>query len=831
MRRWWDLPEGWLSLFLLLLILLTVAGCMQNARWAPSLQEAMGILTWAAVVGLAAGFLLARVLRPPRFVAHLLGQLAGIAWIVHLSGSLRSVRVPGMAQPVSYLSPLLQGWKDLAAELLIRTIWLARTFIRGSTGEDAVLFVVVLAWAFWQLGFLGAWFTFRSHLPWLAVGLPGLVLVLNLIYGPGVAARFFDYYAFLALLFLFHSLWKQHEWRWAQADVRYPAELSRAVFWAGLLFSALLVLGTALLPAGAASQESASFWDRIIQPWKETREAWERLFSDVEGTGRGRYREFAPTFELGGAREEPDGTAFEVYAQSAEYLRAIAFDQYDGRGWTDTAENGPVWHLPAHQALPITALKRDPVAQRIVPRLQGGNMVFAYAEPVSLTLPTVVELGTTVERAGFWDIVSLRSRSSLNEGQPYEVVSLVATVDKESLRRAGQDYPAWVRERYLQLPDTLPERVRTLADAIVAETVVLSGRLPQGVQVTEVFRGMSDARELHFRLAGGEEIVLRLQGKQVSELVPPGSLVRSGLINPYDAAEAIQDYLRTQYVYRTDIAPPPAGADAVDHFLFESRTGYCDYFASAMVVLLRAEGIPARLVRGYAAGKYDAQKHAYVVPLATAHSWVEAYFPGYGWQRFEPTPAGYTSLPYRPERALSASPPTRRTPGPEVGREERDPLAALEEVEVPEGGAYQPATGILRSRAAVLVPAGIVTLLLCGLVALSVWSNRGLRGLSPVAAVYERMCRWAQLARLYPDGHPTPYEAAWKIAEALPEERPAVAQIVTTYVRERFGRHRPHEEEVLEVRRAWSRLRWGLWGHLLQRLRPRQHPEPEEVQG
>ncbi len=831
MRRWWELPEGWLSLLLLLLILLTVAGCMQRSQWAPSLQEALGILTWAAVVGLAAGFVLTRLRWLPRIIAHLLGQLGGVAWVVHLSGSLRSVEVPGMAQPVSYLSPLLEGWRDLAAELLIRSILLARTFIRGGTGEDAVLFVVVLGLVFWELGFLGAWFAFRSRLPWLAVGLPGVVLVLDLIYGPGVAPRYFDYYAFLALLFLFYYLWKQQEWRWAQADVRYPAELSRAVLWAGLLFSALLVLGTAFLPASAASEESASFWDRIIQPWKETRETWERLFSEVEGTGRGRYREFAPTFELGGARVDPEGTAFEVYAQQAEYLRAIVFDQYDGRGWTNTAERGPVWHLPAHQGLPVTALSREPVAQRIVPRLQGGSLLFAYAEPISLTLPSVVELGTAVERAGFGDIVSLRARSSLGEGQAYQVVSLVPTVDKTSLRGAGQEYPAWVRERYLQLPERLPERVRALADTILFEAVRASGRLPPEVQVTEVAHGVSGEREVHFRLPQGAEVVARLQGEQLVEIAPPGSLVRSGVINPYDAAEAIQDYLRSHYFYRTDIAPPPTGVDAVDYFLFESRAGYCDYFATAMAVLLRAEGVPARLVRGYATGRYDGQTGAYVVPLRAAHSWVEVYFPGYEWQRFEPTPADYTSLPYRPERAVATPPSAARTPGPRVEREERDPFADLEEVQLPQGGAYEPAPTKVRLKAMVLVPTTVAALLLGGLLGLTVWSGRGLRGLSPVAALYERMCRWAQLARLYPDGQPTPYETAWKIAEALPEERADVAQIVTWYVQERFGQRRAHGEEIAQVRRAWSRLRWALWGHTLQRFRHVSPPQLEEVQG
>ncbi|MGC8873434.1 MAG: transglutaminase TgpA family protein, partial [Chloroflexia bacterium] len=527
----------------------------------------------------------------------------------------------------------------------------------------------------------------------------------------------------------------------------------------------------------------------------------------------------------------PEGTAFEVYAQEAEYLRAITFDQYDGRGWTDTAEHGPVWHLPAHEALPITALKREPVVQRIVPRLQGGNMVFAYAEPVSLTLPSVVELGTPVEQAGFWDIVSLRSRASLAEGQRYEVVSLVPTVDKESLRSAGAEYPQWVRERYLQLPESLPERVRALADAILAEAAVLPARLPKGAQVTEVALGTTGERELRVRLSGAEEFLLRLRGERVVELVPHGSLVSLGLINPYDAAEAIQDYLRVHYVYRTDIAPPPPDADAVDFFLFESRAGYCDYFASAMVVLLRAEGIPARLAHGYAAGKYDSQKGGYVVPLAAAHSWVEVYFPGYGWQRFEPTPASYTSLPYRPDRPSGPAPAPRRTPGVDREREERDPFADLEDVQVPKGGTYQLARGIGRARAIVLVPAGLAVLLFAGLVTLNLWSHRGLRGLSPVAALYERMCRWAHLVRLYPDGQPTPYEVAWRIAEALPEERSSVARIVTTYVRERFGRHRPRGEEVLEVRRAWARLRWKIWGHLQQRVRPRQQAELEEVRG
>jgi len=791
MRRWWNLPEGWLSLLLLVLMVVTVASSLQRAGWAASLQAGLGILPWAALLGLVVGFILARIRAIPRAMSHLLGVIGGLAWVVQLSGSLRLVRVPGSFQPVSFLSPALRGWKDLATELLLRVLFLGRAFLRGNTGEDVVLFIILLALACWFLGFLSAWFTFRSHWPWVAMGLPAIVLLLTLVYGPAVPSRYFDAFAFLGLLFLFYVLWRQQESRWVKERVHYPNELSRGMFWVGFAFSAVIVITTAFLPATAASQESASFWDRFLQPWRETREAWDRLFSEVEGTGEGRLGEFAPTFDLGGARIRPQGIALEVHSGRNEYLRALSFDQYDGRGWTDTAERGPVWHLPAGQKMPPSLMKRALSAQVIVPREQGGNMVFAFAEPVSMTVSSIVELGTPDAEAGFNDIVAIRSRTGLMEGRAYGVLSLVSIADKDSLRSAGGNYPAWVRRRYLQLPDGLPQRVRGLGDQILVEWLQEHGVAAPA----------------------------------------PGALVAAGLINPYDAAEAIQNYLRTHYSYRTDISAPPPGGDSVDYFLFESKAGYCDYFASAMVVLLRAEGIPARLVRGYAGGSYDGDKAAYIVPLAAAHSWVEAYFPNYGWQRFEPTAADYTSLPVRPEHAEEPTVRPRGTPGAAPTREPRDPFADEEDVEIPEGGVYKPSwVASALTRPALLIPSIAGLLLVGALVGFSIWGNRGLRGLTPAAASYERMCRWATWARLYPEGRPTPYETAWRIAEGLPQQRPAIARIATLYVRERFGRYRPPSEEETDVLQAWRELRWPLWGRLLQRLRRKPAVEVEEVE-
>jgi hypothetical protein len=163
--------------------------------------------------------------------------------------------------------------------------------------------------------------------------------------------------------------------------------------------------------------------------------------------------------------------------------------------------------------------------------------------------------------------------------------------------------PAKVAERYLALPDTVPERVLDLA-------------------------------------------------RQVAGDAP----------TRYDQAQAIEAFLRT-YPYNLDLPDPPDDRDLVDYFLFELQEGYCDYYASSMVVMARAVGVPARLASGYVQGTYDHDAERWVVTEEDGHSWVEVYFDGIGWVEFEPTagrpvlakPAGGSStalaVPPLPPRA------------------------------------------------------------------------------------------------------------------------------------------------------------------------------------
>lgn len=114
--------------------------------------------------------------------------------------------------------------------------------------------------------------------------------------------------------------------------------------------------------------------------------------------------------------------------------------------------------------------------------------------------------------------------------------------------------------------------------------------------------------------------------------------------NDFDKAAALENHLRTRFGYTLELPRTPV-KDPIANFLFERKQGHCEYFASSMAVMLRTLGIPARVVNGFRSDEFNDLTGNYVVRAKDAHSWVEAYFPGYGWQTFDPTPAGASGTP------------------------------------------------------------------------------------------------------------------------------------------------------------------------------------------
>jgi len=161
----------------------------------------------------------------------------------------------------------------------------------------------------------------------------------------------------------------------------------------------------------------------------------------------------------------------------------------------------------------------------------------------------------------------------------YEGLSMLAVIPPVQLRKAGATYPDEITNLYLQLPELDP-RVKQLAQKITENS--------------------------H---------------------------------NEYDRAANIERYLKTHYAYTLDLSGPKTD-DPLAYFLFTRRAGHCEYFAAAMTVMLRDLGIPARYVGGFLPGEYNDLGGDYIVRASDAHTWVEAYFPAYGWITFDPTPPG-----------------------------------------------------------------------------------------------------------------------------------------------------------------------------------------------
>jgi hypothetical protein len=377
--------------------------------------------------------------------------------------------------------------------------------------------------------------------------------------------------------------------------------------------------------------------------------------------------------------------------------------------------------------------------------------------------PVHVEFPTVMEFRGTpLDFASMRLPTPLRKGDEYVVTSSVSTASGEDLRAASTVYPDW-SARYLQLPPELPPRVRSEAARVVGDATT-----------------------------------------------------------PYDKALRIETYLRTFPYTTTDVPIPPEGRDWVDYMLFDARRGYCDYYATAMAVMLRSQGVPARVSQGFATGEWIPERQYYLVRESQAHSWVEAFFPEYGWIVFEPSAS--RPVPFRVERSLDAGglPPMGLPGGPEGALQSPDmeALRELREQGSLEGDQSGVVAGVnlwgvarafLIAFLALAVIAGVV-----GSLGFLLWSY-GLRGLAWHQRLYVQTMRLAAWCGLALTGNQTPYEQARAVGDQIPGAAPLTESIAEAYVAGTFGRGATDAQRAASSQ-AWRRLRLLLPRTTLPRL-------------
>ncbi|HJX96329.1 MAG TPA: DUF3488 and transglutaminase-like domain-containing protein [Candidatus Acidoferrum sp.] len=270
--------------------------------------------------------------------------------------------------------------------------------------------------------------------------------------------------------------------------------------------------------------------------------------------------------------------------------RGIALSAFDGKRWSSPSHDSVT--IPAGMNGWINLMERPPepdssatiLRYTILLQPVATDTMFAPANAISIRGNLSGEGSNQESGARRSYLVRDATGSLFNPFHNfstirYEGFSILPGRNVPRLRAASTDYPQDIRGTYLQLPKLDP-RIAELAR-----------------QITE-----------------------RAQ-------------------TPFDKTITLENYLRSHYAYNLDLTGKP-GDDPLAHFLFETRSGHCEYFASAMAIMLRTLGIPTREVNGFLPGEYNDLGEDYIVRASDAHSWVEVYFPGTGWMTFDPTPPG-----------------------------------------------------------------------------------------------------------------------------------------------------------------------------------------------
>ena len=260
------------------------------------------------------------------------------------------------------------------------------------------------------------------------------------------------------------------------------------------------------------------------------------------------------------------------------YWRGHVFDEYTGHGWEETSNysmtTADTWKIDQNGRQIWIFGRQEVDPNRRLEQLFDLSPMPGGTMYAAAEPATIAAPTPTLRRNDFNCWQKVWSRHTWSR---YSVVSEMPIVAPTRLKNAGNNYPIEIIDRYTQ---TL---ITTEQAGILAH------------KITE------------------------------------------GLETPYERARAIERYIGENYKYDLNAPPAPPNTDAVSYFLFTSKRGYCDVFASAMVIMCREIGIPARLATGFTAGIYDSSQDRYLIREMDKHAWVEVYFPGCGWVTFDPT--------------------------------------------------------------------------------------------------------------------------------------------------------------------------------------------------
>ena len=867
-RRIWLGASGseWIAFALLVWMLAMVGWSVQLARWGD-----LPNIVPTALMGASGAFLMSR-LKVNWAAKAVFFFAAGFAVTLWQGG------IPADGANVIERSAdawaRMQLWIDVA--------------INGGVSGDTVPFALIFMATTWIVSYTVSALTFRTLSPWVPVIALGLGLLTNLSHRHGQFEYTFYLFVIGAAAQFAHLIALNRTIHWRSLGLKPP----RSAMWQsardGLALGATIVLVAALLPFYEVRSDTLEQrWNAIfLDPFLSLQSTAERLLAGVPSGKDAVLDAPDPVLPFQGAIELTDEPLFRVRSRYAKMHPGRIYQEYTSQGWVAAPsvrvsapanarlEGESSYRGMLGRELVEIAIKPSGSANLVVPAgaVHSVNLrsVVDVLEPVTwdlrLTGPidSIDLLPEDLREFGFAlrsellliankiestdgtrfafdnqplmadadvdEAIRLLYRSDSNipwggfsfnliETQPgagvdyvrlvrqspvehnavelaqdavanqqFIVSTSVSTAEDEDLARADDDYPRYITDRYLQLPDSLPQAVRDLARDIAAD---------------------SDATE------------------------------------PWEIAQAVKRFLQNQ-VYSLEIEGPDPFTDALQYFLFETVNepcpsdypgcdrskikGYSQYFGSAGTVLLRANGVPARMIAGWSTGEYLPSEGQFLIRDRNRHGWTQVYLPPFGWIDLEVTPG----RPAVPRNLRVPITPIDEIPAPIVGSSEFDPdfmaeLAYLESLALDAAlpsetlrfdAETERSSGVWLPPWPLTASGGSVVILL-----LAVWMawRWNLRGHDDAVRAYTQWTRVAALMGYRRPSYMSAREYGARLGSVSEQANEVANLIVDSYEKRVYGGDGSNDESAelqgdVSLSSAWRKAAGAIVKHRLRRI-------------
>jgi transglutaminase-like putative cysteine protease len=724
--------EGWLSLVLVLVLAGTMAWSIADARWILGRDDLTSFVIWMGLAGALWGYISSRLEIAP-WIAQVTGAAVGAFVLIEVVGSVIAGGDAGLsAWFQTTASSVTQAYLDLTWRHQISTTQFGH-------------FCLIIGLVVWGTAQAASYDVFGYHRAINGVLLMAVVLLANMALTAQDQFQGLVLFsaAGLGLLLRAHaadertSLQRHRIWR--GGDLNAPRAQG------GLGFASAAICGALILTTVASSAPLANAWSDVGGNFRDFA-TWFSAYLPAGNQSRiTQGADFGSSTVIGSSFHASGDIVLTIDMPqgSISHWRVISYDNFKSTGWSTSGGSQSLLQPDAGlndgtlDQVDKDTSGRTTVTYVVHVRDTSLKHLVVANEPGSASIPvTRVLVGSAPEDS---DVVWFPA-----DAASYTVTAVVPDMDPTGagltewrLRQAGTDYPASLLDRYTQGAGLVGAYGQDML------TTIESWAATQGVAL--------DPSSGHFT-------------------------------NAYDAAKAIQEYMRdpNNFIYDSnvsDLVSKCASLTTVDCFV-RYRRGFCEQYATTMTMLMRMEGFPARYVEGFLSGHVNEASRAIEVTGRQRHAWVEVYFPGYGWIPFDPT-GGAVGVPTElPAGSPAAASPTPEPAAPSSSLATRRGPTPYEGGSTPSGQTGGGPTGLL-------LPAVIGLVALLGLL---VMLRRRPHRLESPDGVYRGIVRAASRLGYKPLPTQTVYEYTGMLADVVPRARDPLGEVATAQVEVAYGR-------------------------------------------